>query len=80
MLYYSQPHGIKVAGTRFLTDVAWPFEIVLRNAVHKMMHPPYDLANNDELRNLLFLLKGDEFLMDKVLNHNPALFLFERED
>ena len=80
MLYYSQPHGIKVAGTRFLTDVAWPFEIVLQNAVHKMMHPPYDLANNDELRNLLFLLKEDEFLMEKVLNHNSALFLFERED
>jgi hypothetical protein len=72
MLYYSQPHGIKITGTRFLTDVAWPFEIVLRNAVHEMMHPPYDLPNDDDLRNTLFLLKEDEFLMDKVLNHNPA--------
>lgn len=72
MLYYSQPHGIKVTGTRFLTDTAWSFEIVLRNAVHEMMHPPYDLINDDELRNILFLLKDDEFLMDKVLNHNPS--------
>ncbi len=72
MLYYSQPHGIKITGTRFLTDVAWPFEIVLRNAVHEMMHPPYDLPNDDELKETLSLLKEDEFLMDKVLNHNPA--------
>jgi hypothetical protein len=72
MLYYSQPHGIKITGTRFLTDVAWPFKIVLRNAVHEMMHPPYDLPNDDDLRNTLFLLKEDEFLMDKILNHNPA--------
>lgn len=72
MLYYSQPHGIKITGTRFLTDAAWPFEIVLRNAVHEMMHPPYDLPNDNELQNTLSLLKEDEFLMDKVLNHNPA--------
>lgn len=72
MLYYSQPHGIKITGTRFLTDVAWPFEIVLRNAVHEMMHPPYDLANDEELRNTLNVLKEDDFLMDKILNHNPA--------
>lgn len=72
MLYYSQPHGIKITGMRFLTDAAWPFEIVLRNSVHEMMHPPYDLPNDDELPNTLSLLRGDEFLMDKVLNHNPA--------
>ena len=72
MLYYSQPHGIKVTGTRFLTDVAWPFNIVVRNAVHEMMHPPYDLPKDVELKEVLSLLKQDEFLMDKVLNHNPA--------
>ena len=72
MLYYSQPHGIKITGTRYLTDLAWPFEIVLRNAVHEMMHPPYDLPNDKELREILDLLKKDEFLMDKVLNHNPS--------
>jgi hypothetical protein len=72
MLYYSQPHGIKITGTRYLTDVAWPFEIVMRNAVHEMMHPPYDLKNDHELKETTFMLKKDEFLMDKVLNHNPA--------
>ncbi len=72
MLYFSQPHGIKVTGTRFLTDVAWPFEIVLRNAVHEMMHPPYDLVHDDDLRKTFELLKKDEFLMDTIKNHNPA--------
>lgn len=72
LLYYAQPHGIRVTGARFLTNIAWPFEVVVRNAVHEMMHPPYDFANDDELRESLSLLKEDEFLMDKVLNHNPS--------
>jgi len=71
MLYYSQPHGIKITGTRFLTDQAWPFQIVLRNAVHEMMHPPFDLARDRELRQTLAMLKTDPFLIDKVRNHNP---------
>lgn len=72
MLYYSQPHGIKITGTRFLTDVAWPFKIVIRTAAHEMMHPPYDLNNNEKLRNAVESLRKDEFLMDKVENHNPS--------
>ena len=72
MLYYSQPHGIKITGTRFLTDVAWPFEIVVRNGIHEMMHPPFDLKNDVDLKNTLWVFKEDAFLMDKILNHNPA--------
>ena len=72
ILAYSKPHGIKVTGTRYLTSVDYPFEITLRNAVHEMMHPPYDLTTDEELRKALERLKEDEFLMDKVLNHNPA--------
>ena len=72
MLFYSQPHGIKITGTRFLTDIAWSFGIVLRNAVHEMMHPPYDLKTDKELDTALNLLKKDTFLMNKIKNHNPA--------
>ena len=72
MLYYSQPHGIKITGTRFLTDVAWPFKIVIRTAAHEMMHPPYDIKNNEKLRSAMESLRKDEFLMDKVNNHNPS--------
>ena len=72
MLYFSQPHGIRITGTRFLTDAAWSFSIVLRNAVHEMMHPPYDYTGDMDLREALDQLKADSFLMDKVENHNPS--------
>ena len=72
ILYFSRPHGIKITGTRYLTNVAWPLEVVLRNAIHEMMHSPYDLASDNELKKVIYLLKKDDFLMDKVLNHNPS--------
>jgi hypothetical protein len=72
MLYYSQPHGIKITGTGFLTHYSYPFRIVLRNAIHEMMHPPYDLANDPDLRAALQSLRGDAFVMDKVEHHNRS--------
>jgi hypothetical protein len=72
LLYYSQPHGIKITGTRFLTHYSYPFRIVLRNAIHEMMHPPYDLAHDVELRSGLEALKSDAFFMDKVEHHDKS--------
>jgi hypothetical protein len=72
LLYYSQPHGIKITSTRFLTHYSYPFRIVLRNAIHEMMHPPYDLAHDPELRKDLDSLHSDSFLMDKVEHHDPS--------
>jgi len=70
--YYSQPHGIKITGARFLTHYSYPFRIVLRNAIHEMMHPPYDLANDAELRKDIDSLRSDRFLMDKVEHHDSS--------
>src|SRR5450759_2544943 len=72
LLYYSEPHGIKITGTRFLPHYSYPFRIVLRNAIHEMMHPPYDLAHDADLRASLQSLRADAFLMDKVEHHNPS--------
>ncbi|MCK4355869.1 hypothetical protein KAW44_02165 [Candidatus Bipolaricaulota bacterium] len=72
MLHYSQPHGIRITGNRFLTDAAWPFSIVIRNAVHEMMHPPYDLRTDRELSVAIERLRGDSFLMDRVEHHDPS--------
>lgn len=72
LLYYSVPHGIKITGLRFITDAAYPFKIVLKNAVHEMMHPPFDLKRDNQLKETLDLLRADTFLMDKVKNHNPS--------
>src|SRR5262249_40522103 len=72
MLTFSQPHGIKIIGTRFLTDIAWPFEIVVRNAVHEMMHPPYRQEGDAELNAVIEALGKDAFLKNKVEHHNPS--------
>ena len=72
VLYYTQPHGIKVTGMRFLTDLEWPIKIVARNAAHEMMHPPYDLKNDKELAGQLYTLKNDGFIMDKVDHHDRS--------
>jgi hypothetical protein len=72
LLYYSEPHGIKITGTRFLTHYSYPFRIVLRNAIHEMMHPPYDLAHDADLRSGLESLRSDAFLMDKVEHHDTS--------
>jgi hypothetical protein len=72
MLYFSQPHGIRVTGTRFIADAAYPFRVVMQNAVHEMLHPPYGLDKDKELKKSLNTLRADAFLMDKVLHHNPS--------
>jgi hypothetical protein len=72
LLYYSKPHGIKITGTRFLSHYSYAFRIVLRNAVHEMMHPPYDPAHDAELRSDLDSLRSDPFFMNKVEHHNTA--------
>ncbi|MGA3350025.1 MAG: hypothetical protein ABSC33_13460 [Candidatus Sulfotelmatobacter sp.] len=72
LLYYSKPHGIKITGARFLTHYSYPFRVVLRNAIHEMMHPPYDLAHDASLRASLQSLRSDAFLMDKVEHHNRS--------
>ena len=72
ILHFVRPHGIKITGTRFLNCDIWPFAMVVRTATHEMLHPPYDFETDQELRETLETLKDDEFLMDKVLNHNPS--------
>lgn len=72
LLYYSQPHGIRISGMQFLTHYSYPFRIVLRNAIHEMMHPPYDLAHDTELRKDIDSLRGDRFLMDHVEHHDAS--------
>jgi hypothetical protein len=72
MLYFARPHGIRVTGSRFITDVSYPFQEVLRNAVHEMLHPPFDLSRDGELRVALQALKADSFLTGVIRNHNPS--------
>lgn len=71
VLYYSQPHGIKITGTRFLTDVAWDHKIVLNTAIHEMMHPPFDWEDQG-LKSAVEKLKQDQFLINAFENRDMS--------
>lgn len=71
LLTYSEPHGIKIIGTRFLTHVSYPLEIVLRNAIHEMMHPPYD-AGDPAIKAAVEQLGQEPILKNKIENHDAS--------
>jgi hypothetical protein len=71
LLAYSEPHGIRITGLRFLTHVSYPFKIVLHNAIHEPMHPPYH-ADDPKVREAIDLLGRDPLVIDKVQHHDPS--------
>jgi hypothetical protein len=72
LLHFARPHGIRVTGSRFIADVSYPFLEVLRNAVHEMLHPPFDTSRDRELRLALKALEADAFLTGIIRHHNPS--------
>jgi hypothetical protein len=71
LLAYSEPHGIRITGLRFLTHESYPFKIVLHNAIHEPMHPPYN-AHDPAILQAINLLGRDPLIADKVKHHNPS--------
>jgi hypothetical protein len=71
LLAYSEPHGIRITGLRFLTHVSYPFSIVLHNAIHEPMHPPYQ-ADDPSVREAIDLLGRDPLVIDRVQHHDPS--------
>ena len=71
LLAYSEPHGTRVTGLRFLTHISYPFEIVLHNAIHESMHPPYN-AGDAKVQHAIDLLARDPLVIDKVANHDHS--------
>jgi hypothetical protein len=71
LLAYSEPHGIRITGLRFLTYISYPFKIVLHNAIHESMHPPYE-AHDSAVRDAIDLLARDPLIADKVKHHDPS--------
>jgi hypothetical protein len=71
LLAYSEPHGIRITGLRFLTHVSYPFSIVLHNAIHEPMHPPYHV-DDPKVRDAIDLLGRDPLVIDKAQHHDPS--------
>jgi hypothetical protein len=70
LVRFSQPHGIRITGPRYLTYYGYPVTIILRNAVHEPMHPPFN-KNDAALWAALAPLRGDTAFMDRLAHHNP---------
>jgi len=71
VLAYSQPHDIRVTGLRFLTNVSYPFTIVLHSAIHESMHPPYS-REDPAVRHAVEVLGSDPLILDKVAHHDRS--------
>jgi len=71
LLEYSKPHGIRITGLRFLTHESYPFRIVLHNAIHEPMHPPFN-AKDPKVHAAIELLGSDPLIADKVKNHDHS--------
>ena len=69
LLYFSMPHGIRVQGQRFLTHLAYPDDIVIRNACHELLHPPFD-ENSDRMKYVLDVLSKDALLTRIIAEHD----------
>lgn len=71
LLHYSRPHGIRIQGGRFLTNIGYPTSIVLRNAAHEPLHPPYDAAHPRMAATVAEFAK-DSLISRIVREHNPS--------
>jgi hypothetical protein len=70
LVRFSKPHGIRITGPRYITAYDYPLEIILRNAVHEPMHPPFQSANA-AFWAALAPLKSDADFMNHLQNHDP---------
>jgi hypothetical protein len=69
VLRWAAPHGIRVTGTRFLTDVRYEADRVLNIAVHELLHPPWPPGH--PVKDSLDALAGDPFLAARFAGRDP---------
>ena len=69
VLRWAAPHGIRVTGTRFLTDVRYEADRVLNIAVHELLHPPWPQGH--PVKDSLDALAADPFLAARFAGRDP---------
>jgi hypothetical protein len=70
VLRWAAPHGIRVTGTRFLTDVRYNADTVLNIAVHELLHPPW--PDGHPVKERLAALAADPFLAARFAGRDPV--------
>src|SRR6185503_15554726 len=71
LLHFSRPHGIRIQGGRFLTNIGYPASVVLRNAAHEPLHPPYN-ASDPRLAKAVAEFSNDALIARIVRDHDPS--------
>ena len=71
LIYFAKPHGMKIAGTQYITDISNDFETILANAIHEMMHPPFS-AENPRFTAARAKLVDDAFFQKNFANRNAS--------
>lgn len=71
VLYFNRPQGLRMTGSRYVTNVNWSLQTTARIAGHELLHPPYLGAQGRELAALFGQLKADPYLMALLRNRNP---------
>ena len=69
LMRFCQPYGIRITGMRFLTDVDYPNDIVLRNAAHEPFHPPF--PDPAPMKLVYVALQKDPFVSRAFAKHDP---------
>ena len=70
VLRWAAPHGIRITGTRFLTDVRYNPDTVLNIAVHELLHPPWPKGH--PVKGRLDALAADPFLAARFAERDSA--------
>jgi hypothetical protein len=65
---FAAPHGIKICGPKYISDIAFSLDTTLGIAVHEMFHPPYDARN---LQTELERLGNDPLLQYSFKTKDP---------
>lgn len=70
LLYFAEPHGVRVQGQHFLQSTAYGLTTTLRIAAHEMLHPPIDMKGK-VAEAVMATLTKDELITRIVRNHDP---------
>lgn len=70
LLYFSEPHGVKVQGQHFLQSTAYGLTTTLRIAAHEMLHPPIDMKGK-VAEAVMATLGKNELITRIVRDHDP---------
>jgi hypothetical protein len=65
---FASPHGIKLCGPRYISDVSFPIKFTLAISIHEMFHPPYD---GYKIQDLIHCIGEDQLIKNAFINQNP---------